>query len=248
MRHSSPWHTAEVWLIKDEFRGSTTVLIHPLPLHHSKMKKRKEMGAREGRVHSDHLRPTLWMGHWPWERDGETNEVRTERKSKKKNEYSFSISTPVWCLWCASVTIALFLQLASALSLHFMPLHRSSLITPYFLNPSLCPLPADLCQPPWNHCHIRAFNRRCLASCSLQTYYSLFTHANVSVCICKFVFFFYSFSICNDRVSPYIKGWGIFFIPTKLPRVIVAPNKVERCWLPLTDCGWRRQKINGFHI
>lgn len=193
------------------------------------------MGAREGRIHSDHPRITLWMGRWPRERDGETNDVRTERKSKRKNGNSFRISTAIWCLWRASVTIALFLQLAPTLSLHFMPLHRSSLITPYFLNPSLCPLPADLCQPPWNHCHIRAFNGHCLASCSLQTYYSLFTHAHVSVCICTFLF--YCFSICNDRVSPYIKGWGIFFIPTKLPRVIEALKKIQRCWLLQTVCG-----------
>lgn len=76
VRHSSPWHTAEVWLIKDEFRGSMTVLF--APPHPPRCKKKRwderwrenESRVREGRVRSDHPRTALWMGRWPRVRDG----------------------------------------------------------------------------------------------------------------------------------------------------------------------------------
>lgn len=110
-----------------------------------------------------------------------------------------------------------------------------STITPFFfyliIYASLCPHPADLCQPPWNHHHIRAFNR--------HWYYTPIAHAHLSVvCVCLL--------FLN---APYItsRGWGSggggFFIPTQLPRVIVAPNKLQRWWLLRTDCGGRRWQI-----
>lgn len=46
----------------------------------------------------------------------------------------------------------------------------SSFISPPSTSPSLCLLPADLCQPPWNHRHIRASNRPSLAPWTVQTH------------------------------------------------------------------------------
>lgn len=139
----------------------------------------------EGRVHSDHPRTTLWMGCSP--REGRRDEVRTEReksKRKKGNSYIHHCLMPAVRLCNYSpLSLACFCSFAPS-SRPPPPLspHHSLL---FFLYPSLCPLPADLCQPPWNHRHIRAFNGHCLASCSVQTYYSLVAHAHVSVvCMC----------------------------------------------------------------
>lgn len=179
VRHSSPWHTAEVWLIKDEFRGSMTVLF--APPHPPRCKKKRwderwrenESRVREGRVRSDHPRTALWMGRWPRVRDGwrkQRDAASTRRKSG--NSYLHNSLMPAVCL-CNY----------SSFSLNQIPLLPS--LPLFFKYPSLCPLPADLCQPPWNHCHIRAFKGHCLASCSHQTYYSLVvqTHTHVRVCV-----------------------------------------------------------------
>lgn len=132
-----------------------------------KQKKRWDESGERERAGCDRCRTTLWMSQ------RERDEVRTHGEREKAGEFIYPR-----CLMPA-VRLCNYNPLSLAFSLSFpdSPLPRS------FLYPSLCPLPADLCQPPWNHCHIRAFNRHGLASCSIQTYYSLLAHAHLSVFI-----------------------------------------------------------------
>lgn len=112
VRHSSPWHTAEVWLIKDEFRGSMTVLFapptHPAAKRKDGMKDGERMKAEWERAGSTLITPgphCEWAADPEWGMDGENRGMQRVRGER----VGIHIFTTVWCLRCACVTIALFL-------------------------------------------------------------------------------------------------------------------------------------------
>lgn len=115
VRHSSPWHTAEVWLIKDEFRGSMTVLFappppptHPAAKRKDGMKDGERMKAEWERAGSTLITPgphCEWAADPEWGMDGENRGMQRVHGER----VGIHIFTTVWCLRCACVTIALFL-------------------------------------------------------------------------------------------------------------------------------------------
>lgn len=172
VRHSSPWHTAEVWLIKDEFRGSMTVLFAPPPTYPAA--KRKD-GMKDG----ERGQGPLWSPQ-----DRTVNGPLTQSEGwMEKIEGCSEYAEKEWSLMPAAClcNYSSFSLTRSSSQIPLLP----SLPLFFFKYPSLCPLPADLCQPPWNHRHIRAFKGHRLASCSHQTYYSpvVQTHTHVRVCV-----------------------------------------------------------------